>query len=398
MTDTSTDRPFRLSTGGLTYRWMLQLRLMDEDHYRPFRRIAFLAVITWLPLLILTLISGTCAGNAVEIPFLHDPEPHVRYLVAFPLLVFAGLIIDPYVNGFMLHLRTSGLVTKQEMPDYERAIAQFTRRRDSVWVDVVLILLSVCLVWLIKTRYGFSSQHLNYSNWLFTLAGTEAKISPAGWWLVLVSSPLLLFLLSRWIYRFIIWIGFMNRVSTIRLSLEPTHPDRAGGLGLLTGAQFSFAVIFVTIGAMMSSTIAKEILNSGEVLNDVHFEIFTFIVISAALIIAPLFTFSAPMLEAKRLGLRNYSALAFQLSDAFDDNWIKNKTDDRGQRLVTAVDPSAAADYTAVYETVTEMRIIPMTKRRLAFLLLSLTAPFVPLFLTQFSITEALERLAQALV
>lgn len=151
-------------------------------------------------------------------------------------------------------------------------------------------------------------------------------LTPAGWWLILVSIPFILFILNRWIWRFIIWVNFMNRVSRLRLALQPTHPDQVGGLGLLNGAQFSFGVIFTAVEAMMSSSLANEIIHSGRTLSDVQYEIIGFVLICFVIIAGPLCTFSNQLFSAKRRELRHYSVLAGQLSEAFYTKWIKNMT------------------------------------------------------------------------
>ncbi len=94
-------------------------------------------------------------------------------------------------------------------------------------------------------------------------------------------------------------------------------------------------------------------------------------------------------------GLRDYGTLGYQLSEAFRKKWIKKTGEGKGGGLITAVDPSAVADYTAVYETVGSMRLIPLNRQNLIWLILTLVAPFMPLVLTQISLKEALQRLGQ---
>jgi hypothetical protein len=92
------------------------------------------------------------------------------------------------------------------------------------------------------------------------------------------------------------------------------------------------------------------------------------------------------------------SALAYQLSEAFQTRWIKNTNGGQGEELVTAVDPSAVADYSVIYETVSSMRLIPLKRQKVIWLIIILVAPFIPLIFTQISIKDALERLAQTFV
>ena len=61
-------------------------------------------VLTWLPLLLLSLAAGHAWGNSVTLPFLHDVELHVRLLVALPLMIVAELVVHqrmrPVVGQF----------------------------------------------------------------------------------------------------------------------------------------------------------------------------------------------------------------------------------------------------------------------------------------------------------
>jgi len=313
------ESPFRLSKGGLFYGLLLRLRLVEEDRYVPWRRIVIFAGVTWLPLLIMTAIDGTLADSSVGIPFFQDPVPHTRFLIALPLLVFADKIIDPSVASVVRHFQICDLVPDEADPHYRKAVEKLVRQRDAKWVDVALSGLAFGLVWILKFEFGHSTLDINTSSWMSTASGNVEMLTPAGWWLILVGIPLVLFILSRWIWRLIIWIGFMNRMSRLRLMLISTHADQMGGLGLLYSAQFSFGVIFTAVGAMMSSILANDIIHLGLPLSDVQWEIIGFVLISFTIITGPLCTFFSQLFGAKRRDLMQYSTLAYQLSEAFQE-------------------------------------------------------------------------------
>ena len=73
----------RLSGGGLEW---------------PHRRILLLVAISWLPLLLLSVLSGRATG-ALNIQFLHDIETHVRFLVALPALIAGELVISSRIHS-----------------------------------------------------------------------------------------------------------------------------------------------------------------------------------------------------------------------------------------------------------------------------------------------------------
>ncbi len=53
------------------------------------------------------------------------------------------------------------------------------------------------------------------------------RLTPAGWWLMLVSTPIFQFILLRWYFRFFLWFRFLFRVARLNLHLIPIHTDKA---------------------------------------------------------------------------------------------------------------------------------------------------------------------------
>ena len=70
-----------------------------------------------------------------------------------------------------------------------------------------------------------------------------STITPAGWWYILISLPILYFFLACWAWLFLLWAWFLFRTSRLDLELTPTHPDRAGGLGFLGWSMVSFGLV-----------------------------------------------------------------------------------------------------------------------------------------------------------
>jgi hypothetical protein len=398
MNDSGKSSSFALSTGGLFHRLMLLVRLVEANRDHPGRRIAVFIGITWLPLLILTAIDNTLTGAGIKITFLHDPVPHVRYLIAMPLLVIAERVIDPYLHAILQHFGTSGLVSDDAKPLYDKALQRLNRLKDAMWVDVALFLFAFSLGWIFEFASGLSTMDQESSSWMLTVAGEAKDLTPAGWWFLLISIPLLQFFVYRWIWRLIIWIGFMNQISRIRLVLQPAHPDRSGGLGILSRGQVSFGVVFAALGAMKSSTLAHEIMYEGRAISDIQWEVIGHVLICFLIITGPLCTFFSNLLSTKREGLRTYGTLGYRLTETFHKKWIKNLSKDKGGGLITAIDPSAMADYTAVYETVSGIKLIPLNRSSVIWLVLILVGPFIPLVFTQFSVKEAFQQLIQTFV
>jgi hypothetical protein len=180
--------------------------------------------------------------------------------------------------------------------------------------------------------------------------------------------------------------------------LQPTHPDLAGGLGYLGVAQQSFVTVFLAFATVASSTIAHDLLSEGNALRDSRLEIIVMVIGLVAIIYAPLFFFSKQLFMARRSGLKEYGSLGYKLSEAFHDKWVKQNEEAIGKDLLGSTDASATADYSATYDNVRSMRLIPTTLKGVLFVSGILLAPFLPLALIEFSLQDLLGRLADVLV
>ena len=391
-------RPSKLSAGGL---FQLVQRWMRGPESRDFPipvQIAIAVMLLWLPLVVLSALDGHLVGEVVEQPLLSDLVPHVRLLVAIPLLLLADLVIDPVTGLAIRHLETSGLVPDREHTRFQAARDALKRARESVWPDVIIVALAFGFVWQFKAGYGDSAVETLPTTWLWNTREGELFFTPAGWWYLLVSGPMFQVILFRWVWRFIIWGGFLFRVSRLALNLRPTHPDLAGGLGHLGTAQASFVVVFLAFATVASSTIAHDIIAEGQAFMDARLEIAALVVVFVAVIYAPLLFFTRQLYQARCSGLEAYGSLALGLSEAFQTKWIRGDTSGIGKDLLTSTDPSAMADYSATYENVRSMRLMPTSLRGVALVTGMLLIPFVPLTLTEFSIQDLLTRLTGALV
>jgi hypothetical protein len=397
MSNTTAAQSFKLSTGGLFYTLLLKVRIIEEDKYHARRLILLFIGITWLTLLILSAIEGGLYEAGIGISFLTDINPHVRYLIVAPILLMAGQIIDPLVAGVIQHLKTSGLLPDNSHAEYSTAVDNLVRRRDSTGADIVIIIIALGVSWLAMPGYG-ETELGKVSTWLWTTEGKSLSVTPAGWWYILVAAPLSQVLLYRWFWRFLIWIGFLYRVSQIRLALLPTHGDLTGGLSILANGQFAFVVVFFAFGALLSSGVAHEMLVDGSTLKEMQPVIYGFVAISVVVMVAPLLLFTQDLVNAKRHGRREYGALGYRLSNAFDKKWNQEEAPmEQGKEILTAVDPSALADYNAIYETVSGMHAFPMKIRTIALLAVILYVPFAPLILIEIPFEEVLSRLLNTL-
>ena len=357
-------------------------------------RILILSGVAWVPLALLTLIDGTFVATDVTIPFIKDVVPYVRSLFVIPLLVMADNIIEPAMARALDYLRVSGVVPDLENERLEAAAQSMSLAMNSKVAQLVLLVLVVSISWLFHTDYVLMWSEHGATSWALHMNDGEVDVSLAGLWFLLVSSPLVSFLLYRWIWRFIIWSVFLYRVSRLKLDLYASHSDMAGGLGIIGQTQLLFGVVFLVMTILISSDLANNLLYEGEKLANIKLGVVGFIAISVIILTAPLLCFSEMLYNLKRKALAEYSRLQQQISGDFHKKWII----DMEKKLVDSMQPSAMADYNVVYEVVSNMRIIPISLASVVILAVVLLLPFLPLALTESSIVELLRDIGRSLL
>jgi hypothetical protein len=123
---------FSLVLGGPLFQLFRRSHLSGSALELLYRRIIVITLIAWLPLLILSLVGGHAYGASVTLPFLHDIETQIRFLIALPVLIAAELIVHsrirPVVNNFVKR----NIVVAEDLPKFHDAIDSATRWRHSV--------------------------------------------------------------------------------------------------------------------------------------------------------------------------------------------------------------------------------------------------------------------------
>ncbi len=327
-------------------------------------------------------------------PFATDIEIHVRFLVALPLLILAELVVHQRLRPVVRQFVERGLIADTSRARFAAALPSAMRLRNSVAAEVLLVaVVYVVGVFYIWPLYGA----LHVSTWYSTPVAGARRLSPAGWWYVYVSLPLFQFMLLRWYFRQFIWMRFLWHVARCELSLVPTHPDRAGGLGFLSLTPVAFAPILAAHGALLAGLMANRIFFEGATLPDFKGELVVVVLFNLLLVLGPLLVFVPHLSAARRVGLREYGTLAQRYVREFDDRWLRGGAA-AGEPLVGSADIQSLADLGNSFELVRSMRVVPFTRDAVVQLAVITLLPVAPLLLTMVSIEELLKRLLQVVL
>ena len=104
---------FSLVLGGPLFQLLIRTRLTTDTLNLVKRRVIVISLLTWLPLLVLSVLSGQALGGAIKVPFFYDVDVHVRFLVALPLLLVAELVVHQRIRPIMRQFAERGIVPAQ---------------------------------------------------------------------------------------------------------------------------------------------------------------------------------------------------------------------------------------------------------------------------------------------
>jgi hypothetical protein len=377
---------FSLVLGGPIFQLFRRSHLAGDGLELVHRRLLIITLVAWLPLLLLATL-GSSAGNVGRISFFHDVEVHVRFLIALPVLVAAEPLVHSRIRPVVRRFVERRIVLPQDLPRFDTAIESAIRLRNSIPVEVALILFVYTVgLWLWHSRIRPDT-----STW-YSMPGGSWNLTPAGFWYVFVSIPIVQFLLLRWYLRLFIWFRFLWHVSRINLHLIPTHPDRSAGLAFLGKSAYAFGPILFAQGAMLAGLVARRVLYRGESLLSFKLQIGGFIVFFVLAILGPLLMFTPQMARAKRKGLADYGLLAQRYVESFEQKWVL-RDPGPSEELLGAADIQSLADLGNSYGLVREMRAVPFGLEDISRLAAATAAPLLPLLLTIFSPEELIMRI-----
>src|SRR5262249_48656344 len=188
---------FSLVLGGPLFQLLRRSHLSGDALELLRRRVITIALLAWLPLLVLSALEGRALGGNVAVPFLLDVEVHVRFLVALPLLIIAELVVHQRMRFVVGQFLERNLIPESALARFEAAVASALRLRSSVLAEVLLIafvyVVGVLLIW----RHYMA---LHTATWYAAPTVAGLQLSFTGVWYGYVSLPIFQFLLMRWYF------------------------------------------------------------------------------------------------------------------------------------------------------------------------------------------------------
>jgi hypothetical protein len=374
---------FSVVLGGPLYQAYRRTHLSGPALELAVRRVIVIVAITWLPLLLLSIATGTFIGGAQQ-PFAFAIDVHARLLIALPLLIATECTVHTRLRITVQQFVRRGLVPPGAQPQFEAALAAAQRLRNSAIAEVLLIafvyFVGITVIWRGVGELQIDTWYRQVSN--------GAHITLPGWWYFFVSLPAFQFLLFRWYYRLLVWAWFLWKVSRGPLDLVATHPDRCGGLGFLGLSTLALVPLLFAHGTLFAGVAAAGILFEKRELVSYWPELLAATVLLLIVALSPLMIFMATLFRTKRNGLTEYGTLAQRYVRDFDRKWLHGRAPD--EPLLGAADIQSLADLANSFEVIAGMRLLPVNRRTVFTLALATLLPMVPLIFTVFSPREVI--------
>jgi hypothetical protein len=339
------------------------------------RRVFFVILIGWVPLVLLSVVQSTIWGTDDVTSLSWEIGVHARYLIAAPLLVLAEVECAQRLNAIVRHFVEGSLLKARERNRFDAAIVSTGKLLNSNFAEVIVVALAYALV-----AASVAPQPIDQLPAWHRTGGVAPTFSPAGWWHVIVSLPLLLTLLLGWMWRLVLWTRLLWLIKRLDLRLMASHPDRAAGLGFVGYSARAFYIVALAIATIIAGRSAHIVLLGGTLPTQFYLFNGCLLLVVIVLFVAPLLIFTPTLLKAWRRGALQYGALADRVGTAFEDKWLGHDQEPDKVAL-DKPDFSAITDLYSIVANVYAMRLIPIDLKSVIILSVAALFPFIPVVL-----------------
>jgi hypothetical protein len=313
----------------------------------------------------------------------------VRCLVVIPLFILGEMTLHKSAMRYIPQFIGNGLVEAATRPRFEAAVHAVRRWRDSSlpWVLVV----GTALTWTLVNRAEVRSEAMSWA------LDEEGALGFGGLWFAYVVRLVFLGLLLGWLWRIALLTMLFVRLGWLGLSLVPTHPDGAGGLGFLEKLPLAFAPVTFGLSAMLASRWAHDLVYHGQTLDALKVPAAMFVITWSLLLLAPLVALTPVLHATKRAALPSYAAMAAEQGRQVRRKWIDGTTKAEAPLLEPAgIGP--IADTATMFNAVRSMRIVLIGKASLVGIALPIALPMLVVTALQIPLPNLLLDLIKALI
>jgi len=347
-------------------------------------RVWRLALMLWLPIAIVTGLRMLIGWGPDA--FVLDISVHTRFLVAFPLLILSGHLVDTAARAAAVQLFNGDFADRG---DLDRIFTRARRLRESGWIEAAFAVLAL-----------FGGQATLWG--LFGPTGVFHGVQSADTTLMRayyagLALPILQFVTLRWVWRWLVWCYIVVAVARLPLRTIASHPDRAAGIGFISAPVTGFAVFEMSLATLLASVWGTQLLDGRVTVPSLLPTLLAFVLSVSFVACAPLAAYTPHLYTAKRRALLQHNQLALEYTRRFDRKWLDGRPASDDSLLGTS-DIQSLADIGNAYKVIQDTRKFLSGKKKPGELWLSAVVPMVPLIVTVVPVEELFRRIGGTLV
>jgi hypothetical protein len=380
------DLDLSLIRGGPFYRAQQSSGLIRPNEWNNVRRLTCAIAVGWLPLVLITLLSNPAGLSSL----MKDYRIYSRLFIAVPVLLVGQSLMESRFHTVVCHIIDANLLGAADRMRMNGMITLLHRLRDSIFPEI-LILFLVVLHTLVSSK-----ALVDATPWLAYGVEPTLRLTPAGWYAILVSATMFQFLLGLGLWKWLLWTIFAFQLSRLDLDLYATHPDDHGGLGFLGLTPVAFAPVSFAAASVIGATWRHELLRHEANIVALRLPAIVLVIITALIAFGPLAFFIPRLNELRQRGILEYGVLGQIHSAEFDNRWIRHRSG-RETGFLTAPEITALSDYGRSFEKLERLSPLPADKVAFITLAASLVVPMLPVILAVVPLTIILESLLKAL-
>jgi hypothetical protein len=344
---------------------------------------AFLwAMIVWFPPVIAVIIGRFTHEQFPKIGLLQDFAFHVRSLLAVPFLV----IIEKYIyragNLAIPNSLERGIIKGDKAVKMEAFRSKIHSLQSSIWSEIFLLMISLSIV--------YSQSYIDLENGVSTWKTMQTfPYVFARFWNQWVGVNIYFYFILRWVFKFSLWSAFLIKLSLLKPHLEYLHPDKMGGIAFLPRTQVLFGGFASAFSMVAMANISSSVLYGKIPFEKFYLPLAIYGITVTCFFIAPLASLTPHLLEAKRIGIRDYAVLSSKYSALFRRKWLEKEMED-SESLLGSSDIQSLNDLMGSFLNLKMMRVFAMSPRFFLVLLCFIAGPLLPLFLLKVPLSEAI--------
>jgi len=377
-----------LIRGGAFYRFQEVAHLIRPNEWNAVRRIVIATLVGWVPLLVLTAVSGS---HESLIGLLKDYRVFARVFIAVPLLIAGQKTIEERFRLIVRHFFDADLLRAEDLPRFRAILTTIQKLKDAWFPELALIALA-CAGGIV-----FVGNELMFdAPWSVRMVG-KIFPSPAGWYFELVTQTIYMVLLGLALWKWFLYVLFFWRVSRLQLQLVPCDPDQSGGLGFLGFSPSAFVPVVIAGARAMGSVLRYQALHTQFSNESLATALVLWVIVVLLVFVGPLTFFAPKLTHLYRVGYVEYGSLAHLHAEQFHEKWVHGRQAHLGE-LLAAPEMEALIDLASSLDRLRRIRLIPTDRFTLIQVIIAAALPMLPVILTQVSLSELLKMMFRALV